>query len=107
MRDYACPPKHSVHARMTHSKRPVRPRDPNQLAKLIADIATGDLTEPVLGADGRGVAAMRLGRRGGLKGGRARAEALTPEKRREIATLAARTGWQKKSSEWTSLRWSS
>ena len=40
-------------------------------------------------------AAVALGRLGGLKGGRARAEKLTPEKRQEIAQKAARTRWQK------------
>ena len=34
-----------------------------------------------------------LGRKGGLKGGRARAEKLTPEKRSEIAKKAAQTRW--------------
>jgi hypothetical protein len=38
-------------------------------------------------------AAVALGRRGGLKGGKARAEALTPEKRSEIASLAAKARW--------------
>ncbi len=38
-------------------------------------------------------AAVALGRRGGKKGGPARAEALTPERRREIAIQAARKRW--------------
>jgi hypothetical protein len=37
-----------------------------------------------------------LGRKGGLKGGKARAEKLTPEQRREIAILAANARWKKK-----------
>ena len=41
-------------------------------------------------------AAVSLGRRGGLKGGRARAEKLTPERRREIARKAAAARWGKK-----------
>lgn len=40
-------------------------------------------------------AAVSLGRRGGLKGGRARAEKLTPEQRREIARKAAEARWSK------------
>lgn len=84
---------------MTHSKRPSRPRDPNELAKLIADIATGDKSDRIVTEDGRDLAAILLGRLGGLKGGRARAEALSPEKRREIAQLAARARWKKKGSE--------
>ena len=38
--------------------------------------------------------AVELGRLGGLKGGRARAEALSPQQRREIARKAARTRWK-------------
>lgn len=41
-------------------------------------------------------AAVSLGRRGGLKGGRARAEALSPERRKEIARKAAAARWGKK-----------
>ena len=37
-----------------------------------------------------------LGRRGGLKGGKARAEKLTPERRKEIAKLAASVRWRKR-----------
>jgi len=40
-------------------------------------------------------AAVALGRRGGLKGGKARAAALTPEQRSEIARKAARNRWAK------------
>ncbi|MFC2018565.1 hypothetical protein ACFLU4_01240 [Chloroflexota bacterium] len=46
--------------------------------------------KPVKGFD-----AKALGRKGGLKGGRARAEKLTPEQRSEIAKLAARARWKK------------
>lgn len=75
--------------------RPRRPRDPNQLAKLIADIATGETTETLVTDDGRDLAAVLLGRRGGLKGGRARADSLTQERRSEIAAKAARARWSK------------
>jgi hypothetical protein len=40
--------------------------------------------------------AAALGRLGGLKGGHARAQALTPTQRRRIASRAARARWQKK-----------
>ena len=40
--------------------------------------------------------AKALGRLGGLKGGRARADKLTPEQRRGIAKLAANARWRKK-----------
>ena len=43
--------------------------------------------------------ARKLGRRGGLKGGKARAEKLTPEQRSEIARKAAKARWAKKKQE--------
>lgn len=71
-----------------------RPRDPNQLAKLIVDIAVGDATEseaePPLAKD---PAAVALGRRGGLKGGKARAEKLTAAERSAAAKRAALARW--------------
>lgn len=68
-------------------KRPARPRDPNQLAKLILDIATGEAenVKPVAPKAGQ--------RKGGLKGGKARARKLSAAKRRKIAKLAARARW--------------
>lgn len=47
-------------------------------------------------ADGRNAAAVLLGRRGGLKGGKARAKALSPERRSEIARKAAKARWGSK-----------
>ncbi len=61
-----------------------RPTDPNRLAKQIIDEATSE----------KDPAAVSLGRRGGLKGGKARAEALSPEKRAEIARKAAAARWK-------------
>lgn len=81
---------------MADSKHPRRPRDPNQLAKLIADIATGQAEDLVLD-DGRDLAAVMLGRRGGLKGGPARAARLSPKERSSIAAKAARARWGKDS----------
>jgi hypothetical protein len=77
------------------TEKPKRPRDPNQLAKLIVDMASGEVNEPVLTEDGRDAVAVLMGRRGGLKGGKARAAALTPEQRREIAQKAAAARWSK------------
>jgi hypothetical protein len=78
-------------------RRPHRPRDPNQLAKRIVDIATGEVENadsPTHAIDpNKNPHAVELGRLGGKKGGRARAERLTPEKRREIAKLAAKKRW--------------
>ena len=71
--------------------KPKRPRDPNQLAKLIVDIATGEAPpDPIPEKD---PAAVALGRKGGLKGGKARAEKLTPAKRSAIAKKAAKARW--------------
>lgn len=44
-------------------------------------------------------AAQELGRLGGLKGGKARAEKLTPEQRKEIASKAVKARWAKKRQE--------
>jgi hypothetical protein len=74
------------------AKKPKRPRDVNQLAKFIADLATGELDDTVT-TDGKNPAAVALGRLGGQKGGRARAEKLTANRRREIARKAARSRW--------------
>ena len=65
-----------------------RPRDVKQLAPAIVDAAT-DEAAPEPADDGTDPAAVSLGRCGGLKGGRARADKLTPEQRREIARKAA------------------
>jgi hypothetical protein len=79
-------------------KRPRRPRDPNQLAKRIVDIATGGAEN----ADSSETAdpkknphAVELGRLGGKKGGAARAKSLSPQARSEIAKKAARHRWGK------------
>jgi hypothetical protein len=66
--------------------KPKRPRDPNQLAKAIVALATGEAEEKV---------ALASARKGGLKGGKARAKALTPEQRSEIARAAASARWKK------------
>ena len=60
-----------------------RPRYFNQAAKLVVDIASGEVEdrEPEPPLDGKDAAAVSLGRRGGLKGGKARASKMTPERR--------------------------
>lgn len=72
--------------------KPKRPRDANQLAKLLVDIATGEKSDPAPKNE-KDPAAVALGRKGGLKGGKARADSLTPEKRQEIAKKAAKARW--------------
>jgi hypothetical protein len=75
------------------------PRDTNSLAAQIVALSTG---QPVPGQqtppptdDGKNPAAVALGRLGGLKGGKARAAALSKKKRAEIARLAATARWKK------------
>lgn len=73
------------------ANRPVRPRDPNQLAKLIVDITTGE--RPNDSPRGPETPATAARRKGGLKGGKARAKKLSPKKRKAIAEKAARARW--------------
>lgn len=75
------------------SSKPPRPRDPNQRAKLIVDIATGQV-EDKDPAEDKNPAAVTLGRLGGAKGGPARAKKLSAAKRSEIAKKAAKARWQ-------------
>lgn len=67
-----------------------KPRDLNALAKRIVDEAVGDAPPDDSGKD---PAAVALGRKGGLKGGKARAAKLTKEQRVEIARRAANKRW--------------
>lgn len=79
-------------------KHPKRPRDPNQLAKLMVDIASSEVAniEPTAAEQGKNPAAVALGQKGGKKGGKARWANLTPEQRSEAAMLAAQARWRKK-----------
>ncbi len=72
-----------------------RPGDANQLAKLIVDRSTDQQADPTLTPEGKNAAAVALGRQGGLKGGDARAKKLTPEKRSDIARIAAAARWKR------------
>jgi len=76
-------------------RRRKRPRDPLALAKMIGDIATGQAsdTEP----DKRNPAAVELGRKGGLKGGPARARKLSATKRKQLAKRAVLKRWAARS----------
>ncbi|MGR3460860.1 MAG: histone H1 [Roseovarius sp.] len=67
--------------------KPKRPRDANQLAKFIADVATGE--DVTLEQD------TSAQRKGGKKGGEKRAASLTPKQREEMARLAAEARWKK------------
>jgi hypothetical protein len=70
-----------------------RPRDTNQLAKFIVDVTTGQVPIPDPDA-GKNRAAVEFGRRGGKKGGKARAKKLSPEERKAIAQKAASARWK-------------
>lgn len=71
-------------------KRSSKRKDTNVLASQIVEEATSKSENST-----KNPAAVALGRLGGLKGGKARAERLTPEQRRDIAKKAAQTRWQK------------
>jgi len=70
-------------------KRSRKPVDPNILAASIVAEATGRARPRR-----KNPAAVALGRRGGLKGGKARAAALTPDERIAIAKRAAKARWK-------------
>lgn len=67
------------------SNPPKRPRDANQLAKFIVDVATGETEVPREAPQAKG----------GKVGGRRRAQVLTPQERSEIARTAAAARWKK------------
>jgi hypothetical protein len=75
------------------------PEDLNSMAKRILDAATEDEpTEPVEAVEAapeKDPAAVALGRKGGLVGGKARAESMTPRARSMVARKAAKARWGK------------
>lgn len=73
--------------------KPKRPRDTNQLAKMIVDLATGGIDEETPESP-----KVKAGRLGGLKGGVARSKKLNATERSEIARRAAKARWKKTSS---------
>lgn len=72
-------------------KKPKRPRDPNQLGKLIVDLSVGESTEIVTN-EGKDPSAVSLGQ----KGGKARAAKLSKKQRVQIARKAAQQRWKSK-----------
>ncbi|MGE3626156.1 MAG: RNA-binding protein [Hyphomicrobiales bacterium] len=74
-----------------------RPRDSAQLAKLIVDIATGEVDdrEPTPEEEGKDPAAVKRGRAGGKKGGKARAANMTAKQRSEAARKAVKVRWSR------------
>ena len=86
------------------SRKPKRDHDFATIAFRVVQEATrereperAEPPEPELTPEERRAAAVALGRRGGLKGGKARAAKLTPEQRRESARKAAAARWVKQS----------
>jgi len=74
--------------------KPKRPRDVNQLAKSIVDLATQQNSEAIISMASMSSYASELGRLGGLKGGKARAKALTGRSTvKNSKKLAAKTRW--------------
>lgn len=81
-------PKRSGKAKVT----PLRKRrDVNQMARAVIEHVERMAEEH----PGKNPAAVALGRRGGLKGGRARMDSMTPEERRKLGEKAARARWGK------------
>lgn len=76
-------------------QRARRPRDPAQLAKLVVDIATGEVEDKPAESAGKNPHAVALGRLGGQRGGAARSKSLTAEQRQDIARRAAAARWSK------------
>jgi len=75
---------------MRRSSKPL-PKDPNQLAHEIVRLSTEEPTEK----SEISKYLSKIGRKGGLKGGKARANKLTPSQRRKIAIKAAHARWKK------------
>ncbi len=77
-------------------KHPKRPRDFSQAAKLVVDVATGQVEdrEPTPEEQGKDPVAVKRGQIGGAKGGKARAATLSKQRRTEIAKKAAKTRWK-------------
>lgn len=74
----------------TGPKGQKRPADVIGAAVMVARIATGEIDEPAEPNDGKDPAAKALGQKGGI----ARAQKLTPEKRSQIARKAAAERWK-------------
>lgn len=75
-------------------KKTKLPTDTNKKAFSIVELATSEDKE-LNDEEQLKAAASLLGRKGGLKGGKARAKSMTPEKRSEIAKKAAAKRWAK------------
>ena len=78
------------------SRKKPREKDTQQLARHILDSVVPDAEPPKVkkkAVKAKDPAAVALGRKGGLKGGKARAAKMTAEERAESARKAARARW--------------
>jgi len=75
-------------------KRSSKPKDTQQLARSVLDAIAAD-AEPKKPVKEKNPAAVALGKLGGLKGGKARADSLSAAKRKAIAKKAAQSRWSK------------
>jgi hypothetical protein len=78
---------------------PDRPADLDSLEAAIVEDATGEARASDESVPDKDPLAVELGRRGGLKGGKARAAKLSPQQRSEIARKAAAARWSDRSDE--------
>ena len=78
---------------MRRSSKP--PKDPNELAARIVEMSTAEVQEPRAGATAVSKYLAEIGRKGGLKGGKARAKKLSAAKKKAIARKAAKARWGK------------
>ena len=76
------------------SRKPKKRLDLAQLAKRIVDEATGQAERTPPPDEGKDPAAVALGRKGGLKGGKARAAKMTKKQRSDSARKAAKARWE-------------
>ena len=74
-------------------KRGQGPKDFSQIAYEVFQKAIGEIPKEEPADPNKNLKAVTLGRMGGLKGGKARANKLTPEQRKEIAKKAAEKRW--------------
>ena len=78
------------------SRKKKRPRDANVLAYQVVQESVGEAQPEPDPDEGKDPAAVALGRKGGKKGGKARAEKMTAAERSEAARKAAKARWTKK-----------
>jgi hypothetical protein len=76
-------------------KRSGKKKDLNELAYSVVQQITGESPPPESERE-KNPAAVALGRLGGLKGGKARAEKLSAKQRKQSAKKAARARWSKR-----------